>query len=430
MSQWDDRIEGHEALSVLRSVSSLAQALDGGDDAASIDGLERLRAVVRRLDLLFDDADPLLLTPEMLAPLVAPLSRVHTSLENFASTHDPGQLTTSNAALDEVLRSIGWIDASRGPNPEALREAAVTYRRSIGQLVRGLEEDVRGTQGQLSELAAAQGALRSSLDAASADYRQSLDVQVQQFAQRLASLEAGAETQKARLDAVITEGQQRFIAEERDRSAALAELVAQFSASGEEARAKTQSAAEETLTTLEARGTAALDALEEQRERALTIVNAVGAIAYSGGYGAYANGEKTKADRWALATAVAVGFLINGQVTLLLLPLAGIAVGPLDWEHLAQRGLVSIALLVFAGYAATQSGRHRENERLARKVELELAAIDPYLALLPIAEQIEIKAETARRMFAQPLGATTAADAVGAAQLLRLIEEFIKRTSK
>ncbi len=69
--------------------------------------------------------------------------------------------------------------------------------------------------------------------------------------------------------------------------------------------------------------------------------------------------------------------------------------------HLA----ITAPLVVLAGYAASQSGHHRDTERYARKAALELSAIGPFLTSLPGYKQNEAREKLALRMFGQPLPA-------------------------
>ncbi len=62
-----------------------------------------------------------------------------------------------------------------------------------------------------------------------------------------------------------------------------------------------------------------------------------------------------------------------------------------NWHFLAARAMAVIPLGVFAAYAAHKAEQHRQIERNSRKMELELAAINPYLAALPDETQHEVK---------------------------------------
>lgn len=67
---------------------------------------------------------------------------------------------------------------------------------------------------------------------------------------------------------------------------------------------------------------------------------------------------------------------------------------------LARFGVV-LTFGALAGYGARQADKHHKVERRNRRVELELASIDPFLAELPEAERNQVKAAVADRLFAR-----------------------------
>ena len=74
----------------------------------------------------------------------------------------------------------------------------------------------------------------------------------------------------------------------------------------------------------------------------------------------------------------------------------------ISWPYLAGRVFIASAVAILATYAGGRASGHRREEQHLRRTELEMASIDPYLALLPEADRTEIKKSVAGRMFAQP----------------------------
>lgn len=71
------------------------------------------------------------------------------------------------------------------------------------------------------------------------------------------------------------------------------------------------------------------------------------------------------------------------------------------WESFAARVFLTITVGVLAAYAGSQADRFFQMEKTNRKLALELAAIDPFIALLPMDEQQKFKLEVGKRTFAQ-----------------------------
>ena len=65
------------------------------------------------------------------------------------------------------------------------------------------------------------------------------------------------------------------------------------------------------------------------------------------------------------------------------------------------RAFVAIAFGIGAAWAAREAEKHQQAERHNRKMELELASISPYLALLPDDTQFAVKTDLAKRLFGQ-----------------------------
>ncbi len=73
--------------------------------------------------------------------------------------------------------------------------------------------------------------------------------------------------------------------------------------------------------------------------------------------------------------------------------------GGFTWESFAGRVFVSLTVGVLAAYAAAQADKHIQVERRNRKLALELEAIGPFLAPLPVDKQEEFRLEMGNRSF-------------------------------
>ena len=70
-----------------------------------------------------------------------------------------------------------------------------------------------------------------------------------------------------------------------------------------------------------------------------------------------------------------------------------------DWKASVFRMILAVLLSVPSAYLARESAKHRELHNKHLQTSLELRAINPYLASLPVDEQHRIKAEVAGRIF-------------------------------
>lgn len=100
-----------------------------------------------------------------------------------------------------------------------------------------------------------------------------------------------------------------------------------------------------------------------------------------------------------------------------------------DWRVFAFRLGTVIVLAVPAVYAANESSKHRERERLNRKVHLELASIDAYLVLLPEDQRNRIKGNLAEKFFGVPV-LKEKADEVSQKDLFGIISTVVNNLTK
>ena len=92
--------------------------------------------------------------------------------------------------------------------------------------------------------------------------------------------------------------------------------------------------------------------------------------------------------------------------------------------------LSAFALGVPAFYAAKEAEKHRRSEKHYRKMELELASIDPYIESLPEEQRDQLKQKLAERLFAQPEPQSDLDETVGADSIFKLLEKVVTQAIK
>jgi hypothetical protein len=142
---------------------------------------------------------------------------------------------------------------------------------------------------------------------------------------------------------------------------------------------------------------ALIDSLAEQKVHAEKVVGIISTEAVAHGYGKTANEERDAAKAWRLVAVVAlVVWIIAGLVFF------GLTYDKdLSLSALARQFLISTPFVLLAGFAALQVSKHQRAERLNRQQELEIAAIDPYLATFDDDTRNEVKRQLAEKLFGQ-----------------------------
>lgn len=140
-----------------------------------------------------------------------------------------------------------------------------------------------------------------------------------------------------------------------------------------------------------------LDEVNKHRSDVEKLVGVIGSLGVTSGYQTTANRARVSMWIWQGITVTAMCGLIYFAYHAFLPSVQG----DFKWESFAARVFLTITVGVLAAYAGAQADRFFYMEKSNRKLALELAAIDPFIALLPQTEQDKLKLEVGRRTFAQ-----------------------------
>jgi endonuclease III len=299
------------------------------------------------------------------------------SLNGFLRDKNASALKAANIHLDDaVLPAVSALPASSDPNIVA---------SSLGDVLSGFRElvqrelqDVRATTEGVGELARLRNndleALRKAIDEQVdriTKQNERLDSVVADFNKRSADLEQQRETRFA-----------QFQREEvKKHTAELRERIAEFDTAVR--KAKEQSAK-------------TIESLGETRSKVAKIYGTIGNEALTGDYKRTANENERAANQLRRAAIFALGgmALLVGAVAFT------VGQGEIGWDVAVFRLTAALALVAAAAYLARESGRHRAFAERMRRLELELASIDSFIVHLPDDQRSLLKAELARKYFA------------------------------
>lgn len=393
MSQWIDRIQGH---ALFKELADLEQALETSREAAqadttSFEAWERIERISKFIRPYLTAQDPLLVSPAHLSNAQGQIQQTRGQLNNFASNRNVAHLNEANNYLDNVLTYLASIPRlDKKILAQELGEAAASYKKSVGGLVRTFEK-------QFANLTTQKDALQT----------------------RIQELTAEVTAEKQRADNIISQMQQQFsVAQESRQTEAISnesKRASEFEVA-EEARAEenetaqasnqklfdafmvsAKTAHESLRAELANQSKALIDSLVEQKVHAEKVVGIISTEAVAHGYGKTANEERDAAKIWRIVAVVAlVVWIIAGLVFFSLT-----YDKDLSLSALARQFLISTPFVLLAGFAALQVSKHQRAERLNRQQELEIAAIDPYLATFDDDTRNEVKRLLAERLFGQ-----------------------------
>ncbi|NIC36493.1 hypothetical protein HBJ58_07370 [Halomonas desiderata] len=380
MSYIDEKINEHPSLTKAEEVRSLLDVLDGLDLSTEVrESLHRLRRVVDLFLGQVSSADPELTSFQALKSADQQLSKIKQELTQYKANKNVNHITNASSAADSILSAAKamWVPAF-DLDLDQVRDAISSFRKSVGQNARYAEQELAETRKAIESLREEANELKNSI-----------------------------KEQESRLVSVVNEFQSQFSkAEEVRRSDAASALKSEqeklgklrssyeesFDASIENSKTKLNGISED----LSSKAGGVISDLEQLKEKAERLVHVIANTGMVGGYQRVANEERR------------VGRFWDGVSLLSLAGMVGFAIyafhGTFDdfnpGVFLARFGVV-LTFAALAGYSARQADKHHKVERRNRRVELELASIDPFLAELPDDERNQVKAVVADRLFAR-----------------------------
>lgn len=365
---WEATVRGHTAWTVHGSALAQAEGDEWPDDEAVRDALDRARWVLRDVFARFDAMDARQVLTSTLDQLQSGLTQMRDALANLRA--NAAYVASVHAASDAVLSTTGaW------PRPPADAEVEVV-RKTAEDFKDGLEKALSGFVDTTAAAAAETGKTKTDFVATT----ETLKANLKTLAERL-------DAQTTRLDSALNTLSTRYEEAEASRSASAEDVAVQRAKAfeNERGRVATQTAAH-------------LAVLEGMLVEARNTLQAIGVTTTASHYGTYADRQR-RAGFWWAAVAVLAGVGSAGGVVW---ALHGVASGGESWQLASLKSLASTVILAVAGYAATQSSGHRREERRARRIQLGLAVLDPFLANVDGDDVKTLRLSLGAELFAAP----------------------------
>lgn len=314
-----------------------------------------------------------LLSVHLLNQLQGPINAALNECNNFAANRNVGHLNNAVSHVD----TQGYTYLAQIPivAPESAQE-------SLGRLA----DDYKNQM---------QGALKTIIDEKTRlqQHVAALSAQINTLTQQTQELVGVVATQKAEAQVTVQSLQATYAAKEQEFTKAFQESQAINLSKFEKELTEQRSSVTEELNSTKQKSVNLIQDIEEQRAHAAKIVRIVGNIGITGNYQETATIERTAADRWRLVTlgAFAVSVSVGGA--------ALFSAHDVDVKLTVARLLFAFLVLGVTVYTGKESARHRSNADRAKRVELELASLGPFIESLDKGSQDELRKKLTDQYF-------------------------------
>ncbi len=436
MDQWNERFPNHVLFSTLPAIhDSLNKAETEATVAADVVSIHQIRRVIDHFAGRMRIADPAFVPASMLSNVNSYLQSAAGELSAFASNKNSAHLQNATGQMDNVASQMVYLPpltTDAVEEIEQVREAVASFRKSAGQHQRYLDDEMRNLSSsvvairkQLDEMVQEITSQKSRLDTAISQFQQQFSEAEARRAELFSATEREAsrkhtetsETLKATSEATIDELETQTAAAIAAQKDTFATAIREFNSAAEQIRQKFENDGNTVIS--------ALGSLKTRAEELVSVITNTGNVA---GFQRVADRHRSTARVWQVIAVVA----LLGLVTFAMVAFFAVAKGAVNWELLAARLFVSATFGILGAYAARQADKHEYAEAANRKLELELASIDPFLVGLPEDMRNETKRQLADRLFGKASEPTSAANESTAtiADLLRLALQTLSEVVK
>jgi hypothetical protein len=459
MSEWDERIRAHRVWTTMTTLGSTIDNAIAVEDLApeTVAGLERIRTVLAYCGKRLASAEPLVTHQQPLDLVANYLASIDSELTAFVADKDAAHVVKANGFADDALLPIVQIPGAYSSEELGALVATTTeYRATIQQALASARKQIQEfssvMQESFSKLNSTSEESLVKLNTRLEDSSKSLTANSESVQASLTKLSASIQSEQQTLAQIVSDQQGQFSTAQEARSKEFTEGLrlanegytklatdyqSQFSAA-QDTRSKEYAAAElarqnkynETVTDFSkkladqdaeftkqraalvaaseldltrlgseygAKAAKVLEDIEQKQKYVEKLVGVIGNLGVTSGYLRVANQARLALWGWQAAT---VGSLITlsalAYKTLGVLDGVG---GHFNWGGFAARALLLVSLGVIAAYSGTQADKLFGEERRNRKLALELEAIGPYLAPLPVEEQNKFRLQIGELSF-------------------------------
>lgn len=396
MIDLEERITKHASYTHTERVLQILEEIYSiGIETQHIQKLDRIQETFVFLKEGLDRVDPWLISVNSLNTMNNNISQIVNLLSNFMNDKNQQHLNQIFNHLEALLQYFSQVLVTKTPEDiEGVRSSVITFRKSVGQHLSLLEKDINETRASFNK-----------------------------NAEKLNELTTSIESQKSRIDSVINDFQNQFLQAQSQKTEAFNTFIKKAEADfkglydsntdtfekivetqhensnsineGFQAQVDTQQKSFETLIEeMKTEFQSELIHLREMNKEAEKILGIVSMKGLARGYQKIANSEGWKAFSWNIFSILSLlGILWFGYEFIIKHE------GVMEWTALISRIVLTGVGLTLFTYCAKQATNHRNEERRNRKIELELASLDPYIKDFEPEEQKDVKEKLVEKYF-------------------------------
>lgn len=379
MANTIEQIQAHPLFNTVEQLRERIGELHEREDELPEGMLERVTALAELFCSRVENSDSIMIPQASLDQTQKHLHNVLVELNNYISNNNS----------QHVQNAINNFSSAYQTFPSVFRiEGEDTYDKVLTALSKRAQNQI------------------GKLDAASKKTLGDLD----RLETALSETQQAIEAERQKITAGLGNVETQFTESQGSRSKAFNDALDGYSASLRERMNASEAALEkhieENKSKFASDTQALLDQLDEvktdSREKHDVILQLYGLVGRDSQIGGYKENAESARRAGILWDRITFFFMVLAILVLVgpsLISYFATGASPIDWTQVLSRFPISTVLLVPAAYAGAQSRRQKKAYDTAKRNQLHIAALGPYLSTLPKTAQDRIRAILAPRFF-------------------------------
>ncbi|RXT03560.1 hypothetical protein [Ammoniphilus sp. CFH 90114] len=339
---------------------------------------EKLSIMFEALNLLkirMDAADPVLVSNNSLTNMFNQINNLTGELNAFRSNKNTGHLDNAISKVEALLPFYSQINLPMNElEIEGIRDYIIKFRQSVGQHLSHLENEFE----QVKNAHVSNSTKLNELSTSIESQKSRVDTVVSEFQTQF------LQAQNQRLEDFSKEQNERnddFIHKEKEREQLFEEMLGGHNEQLEKLSKEFSENASSTLTEI-----------EDLKTKAEKIVSIIANSGVAGAYDETSKKEGWTALIWDLGSVLSLGLILYFGYKYVL-------TADFTWTQLVARLFLGGIGVTLFGYCARRATNHRNEQRRNRQIAIELASLDPYIESFEEKDQHDIKTRLVDKYF-------------------------------
>ena len=362
---------------LLSKINIIVEKLEKIDDETTLPKRQQIILILSNLGNVLESCDEKYLLKQILDPIATNLSNIETYINR-------GEYTSAQNYLAEIIKNIAFLNNANG------KQSLRGYQSAVNKSIRLLEKEVESSIRKLEELEKNKEEHEKELS--------ELNDKYEKFAAEL--LRKQEDSQHA-----ILEDQQNF---KKEYGQAVLDLKEDIS----KTKTSFQTDSTTSLANFETEKAKRIEELDKRIDEFINQTNIklekleasatekighVSSATYSNTYQKYSDQARIAGIVWYVATFASLAALVGCSIYWFIVN----KYANTDYLQLIARVCASAGFAIISRYSAIQASKNKVVETKLRKIQLQMATFDAFVASLEKGTQDELKIELARRLVEQ-----------------------------